>query len=124
MKYLIPILSFLIASCASYKVEPSKQFDFSSMEGKNEHSVKLEKINDYPQGGQCFEPMLFVLTLGVVPTHCVDDYNVKIDGDNVGEAKVTMMSGWLPLFMAVSPKWRYGVEPKIERELIKQSGNR
>ena len=65
--------------------------------------------------------MLFVLTLGIVPTHCVDDYNVIVEENNIGAAKVTTMSGWFPLIMALSPKWKYGVEPKIEKELLKQS---
>lgn len=122
MKYLLILLaSFLVASCASYKVETQKGFDFSSIKGKNGESLKLEKTNEYPQGGQCFEPMLFVLTLGIVPTHCVDDYNVTVEEKSIGTAKVTTMSGWLPLIMVLSPKWKYGIEPKIENEIIKQS---
>lgn len=125
MKYLTMLLiSLMVSSCASYKVETSEEFNFSEVEGKSEQSIELKKTNDYPQGGQCFEPMLFVLTLGIIPTHCVDDYNVAVEGGDIGKAKVTMMSGWFPLFLALSPSWKYGVEPKIEKELIKKSENR
>lgn len=120
MKYFLIPLSFTLFSCASYKVETSSEFDFTKIDGKKEQSITLKKVNDFPQGGQCFEPMLFVLTVGIVPTHCVDDYNVEVEGESLGSTKVTTMSGWIPLFMAMLPKWKYGIEPKITKELISE----
>lgn len=61
---------------------------------------------------------MFVLTLGVVPTHCVDDYEVKVGEEIAGDAKVTVMAGWVPLFMSALPKWKYGSDPNLPAELI------
>ena len=56
----------------------------------------------------CFEPILYVLSVGVIPTHCVETYRVSSEDQDFGTVKVTKMQGWLPLFMVPLPSWNYG----------------
>lgn len=123
MKHGVFIISLFLSGCASYKIETSSSFDFSKIKDDNREKIEVIKLNDYPQGGQCFEPMLFVLTLGLIPTHCVDDYEVKVGSVSVGEAKATYMSGWIPLFLPIHPKWKYGGNPNISEDLVQKIEN-
>ncbi len=109
------ILSILaISSCAAYKVEKSGPIDKVT----SSELVTVEKSNEWPEGLHCFEPMLYVLSVGIIPTHCVDRYAVTLDSHEIGQAKVTMMQGWIALLMVPFPRWKYGYGIDAEPEIM------
>ncbi len=57
------------------------------------------------------------VTLGIVPTHCVDTYNVSSESQELGQIKVTSMHGWVALLIAPFPIWQYGYGSKFESEI-------
>ena len=61
--------------------------------------------------------MLYVLSLGVIPAHCVDTYTVSAEGKELGKVKVTSMMGWVAPLLAPLPKWRYGRGSNIEEQI-------
>jgi hypothetical protein len=85
--------------------------------------LAIAKIDTrYPTGFQCFEPMLAVLTVGIVPIHCVTNYVVTATGPELGQSvashyKVTEMNGWLPLLLLPFPSWQYGRVEDPEAEI-------
>ncbi len=67
--------------------------------------------------------MLFVLTIGLVPVHCVDTYRVSAVGADADAVyTVTAMEGWVALFLMPIPDWHAGFgrepEPEIERMVL------
>ncbi len=119
-KVSLAVLMILsLASCATHKIETSSQFPLSKLQGENPSSISSTKLGEPGQGVHCFEPMLHILTLGIVPTHCIDEYQVKLNDEPIGDVKVTTMSGWIPLLMNALPKWKYGSRPNIAEELTK-----
>ena len=99
---LLPIL--LICSCATFTVYQDGELKHSP----DIHNVSIKKINDLPEGFHCFEPLFYVLTLGIIPTHCVNTYNVSVDSVDLGDVKVTSMQGWVTLLMIPFPSWQFG----------------
>ncbi len=104
----------VLSSCATYKVVPEEEF---SKETGITESITVTKVNERPEGNHCFEPMMYVLTLGIIPTHCVDTYSVSSDSRELGNVKVTSMQGWAALFMAPLPAWQYGYGSEVESEI-------
>lgn len=75
--------------------------------------LEASKQNSF-DGWQCFEPMLFIITLGLVPAHCVEKHELVFKVVENGEsntitkkAKKVTMQGWIPLFLLFSRKWEY-----------------
>jgi hypothetical protein len=116
-KFVLLFSLFAISSCAAYKVERDGPIERVAVS----EALEVKRANEWPGGKHCFEPLLYVLTVGIIPTHCVDRYTVSAGSRKIGQAKVTMMQGWVTLFMAPFPKWKYGygvdVEPEI-REIV------
>lgn len=112
MKALLPLVTaVLLSACASYRIAPEEG---TSLRLDDSTTVSIVKENAFPRGEHCYEPLLFVLTLGIVPTHCVDTYRATTEpkGEQPpqsGVYKHTRMSGWFALLMAAMPGWRYGV---------------
>jgi hypothetical protein len=99
--------------CATYKIESTDEYRPISVDSSTE--VFVTRLNDYPEGNHCFEPMLYVLSLGIVPTHCVERYHVSnsnpSERDDVSydtHFTVTLMQGWIALPMLLSRQWRFG----------------
>jgi len=79
--------------------------------------TKFEKL--YPWGGkgfQCFEPYLLILSLGIIPSVCEQEYRVTVAIQNTRENnsiekefiyKVDSVTGWMSLFYAPSSDWTY-----------------
>ena len=120
MSKLIALIFILILSgCSTYKIVP----DIGMSQLKNSaETISVAKVNKWPEGIHCNEPMLYVLTLGIIPTHCVDTYKVSTESQELGKVKVTSMQGWLTLMLVPFLTWQYGdgsgVEPEI-KELMK-----
>ena len=101
-----------LSGCAVFKIE-TRGFDTARLASLNPETSAIEpKKADFPEGMHCFEPMLFLLTLGIVPTHCINRYELIIQEDS-GDKKsheivVTTMSGWIPLLFIPGHTWQYG----------------
>lgn len=106
-------LSFILFSCATYKVSPVAKIE--SIE--NEESLEVVQINEWATGKHCFEPMFYVLTLGLMPAHCVDTYSLEENGKRLTEVKVTKMQGWAALIITLFPNWKYGYGEDVDEDI-------
>lgn len=101
-----------ISGCAVFKIEAT-DLDSKSLANLEKETSSIERVNsDFPEGMHCFEPMMFFLTLGIVPIHCINRYELSIEEKNghkkTHEVKVTSMNGWIPLLLIPSSTWNYG----------------
>ena len=103
-RYIAIIFSLLLSGCASYKVVSEGELK-KLPEGEK---VSINKLNEWSEGAHCFEPLFYVLSLGIIPTHCVDTYAVTTESSEIGTVKVTSMQGWVTLLMSPFPVWQYG----------------
>jgi len=70
------------------------------------------------KGFQCFEPYLMVLSLGIIPSVCSQEYTFELEWQNKeGERKKNevlveekLIGGWVALFIALLPTWHYGYD--------------
>ncbi|WHI45408.1 hypothetical protein [Microbulbifer sp. VAAF005] len=108
------ILISLLSACATYKVEPEDKFSEAI---SDKDAVAVTRVNKWPEGNHCFEPMMYVLTLGIIPTHCINTYSVSSGSQELGQVKVTSMQGWVALLIAPFPNWQYGYTNEVESEI-------
>ncbi len=112
-------LALVLSGCAVFKVEIPKTV-VSRIDALNAQTSTIQEDEyRYLEGDHCFEPMLYVFTIGLIPTHCVDRYKLKVlkagEVVQVEEIKVTTMQGWLPLLLIPTSTWKYGYfKPNIE----------
>ena len=105
MKFVLSLVIILsLSSCAVYRVQKLPEYNAKSWyEPISElPTTEPKRLNPLSEGFQCFEPMLYVLTLGIVPSHCVGYYQY---GNDV--YKVTDMTGWIPAIYPLFSGWRY-----------------
>lgn len=118
--WLIALMASL-TGCSVYRVTP-EEGSWLTDRHISQAEITVAKVNQYFQGAHCFEPMLYVLTLGIVPTHCVDTYSITIIAPETepatGTYRITRMNGWLPLFLMPFPAWHYGNGPEKELEVV------
>ncbi len=108
-------LVLFITGCATYKVVPLEPLGTLP---SNHETITVERIRTkIPQGANCFEPMLTIMTLGIIPTHCVERYSVSFDSTEIGEVKVTSMMGWVAIIMNPFSSWKYGLGQNAENEI-------
>ena len=67
------------------------------------------------RGFQCFEPYLVVLTLGIVPAYCTNDYDFAATFDGPSGSRtverryaVTFVQGWISGLLFMLPGWQFG----------------
>lgn len=122
---LAVLLGALMTGCVVYKIEQTEQFQSGDYRGSSDgrdvelispHVVRVNKIGE---GAHCFEPMLYVLTIGIIPTHCVSKYHVARSSRSLESTEslethfiVTSMQGWAALFLPLSPRWQFGYAEK------------
>lgn len=116
------ILLSLISGCATYKVEMVENAAVAKVALNPDAPILVKQENLYPEGFQCFEPMLFVLTFGLIPTYCTDTYSTSISTGQqkivpLGSFKITTIGGWAALIIAPLPQWRFGSPDKPEIEI-------
>lgn len=106
------VISHLVG-CATYKIEATSEYQSTSVETSSE--LYVTQVNDYAEGVHCFEPMLHVLSLQLIPTHCIERYNVSDSHPSKRDETtlethfvVTSMQGWIALPMSLSRQWRFG----------------
>ncbi|MBD9425478.1 hypothetical protein IB232_09125 [Pseudomonas sp. PDM15] len=121
-KIISSILLTFIGGCATYKVEMTDNASAAKMMLNPDAPILVKQENLHPEGFQCFEPMLFVLTFGLIPTHCADTYSASTITDQqkivpLGSFKITTIGGWAALIIAPLPQWRLGSPDKPEIEM-------
>jgi hypothetical protein len=75
----------------------------------------LQNRHTWPTGFQCFEPMLFILTVGVIPGDCSLDYDFDAfvatrDSVKIVHRRysVTHVVGWVWTVLWLLPGWEVG----------------
>ena len=91
-----------------------------SVEGSQATITILRNQSDsWPgRGFQCFEPLLYVLTLGIIPADCTNDYAFEAvleDGSSTvpihRKYAVTQIQGWVSGLLVLLPGWELGAGP-------------
>lgn len=118
------VATMSLAACATYKITPIGPSDFSSAvkDAGPEAVITVVEVNEskFPRGFQCFEPMLFFLTLGIIPTHCLSTYQASLESVPTGQTAtydVTVMAGWIALVLAPLPRWQFGSAVDMEKKV-------
>ncbi|GAA6141851.1 hypothetical protein [Hydrogenophaga sp. 5NK40-0174] len=128
-----------LGGCAAYKVEAvgpqaSAPVKSSAPAGKPGKALKtgvapaLKVVPDRAshiegRGFQCHEPLLYVLSLGLIPAVCVKGYELRSNEEVLGRYEVSMMMGWAAMFAAMSPGWSLGSgDERAETQIRRQSG--
>ena len=106
--------TLLLGGCATYRIE--------ALDGRfplNAPQPHIVKENTLPEGRHCFEPLLHFLSIGIIPTHCVDTYSIEFSEPTVSSLKVevTSMQGWIALFLAATPGWTLGYPDNVESKI-------
>lgn len=112
----------VLAGCATYRIAPGDDAGYDPP--GPDVAIVVTRENDSPEGFQCFEPMLYVLSIGIIPAHCVDTYVVAIPDSMAADTSrrltvftVTSIQGWVALLLAPLPDWRYGYGRDIPAEI-------
>jgi hypothetical protein len=118
------IFTLLLAGCSTYKVERIDNINMPALELRSNSVITVTQHNSYPEGLHCHEPMLYIFTLGIIPTHCINRYSVMFiknlnpqEDIPLGTFQITSISGWAALFIAPFPQWKFGSPPSIENEI-------
>lgn len=111
-------VTLVLAQGCAYKVTPlTPERGFQTI-GLSGH-FEIERIDEGPRGQHCFEPMLYVITAGLVPTHCLRSYRVTTESDDGSleerDYELTTMQGWLTLFLPPFPSWYFGAAVEGEK---------
>ncbi len=61
--------------------------------------------------------MFYVLSLGIIPSHCVGYYQT-----GNGVFRVTTMMGWIPAVYPAFSDWEYDLDGESEMRSLKQLG--
>ena len=129
MRAMLACVVIMLTGCSAYRITRVDNGTLPAPEAGNFSGLKVTKQNKNPQGFQCWEPLLYGLTLGLIPANCVDTYLVSVTS-GTGEKtesvyKVSVWAGWVSVLLAPSPQWHwqmgygYGVNPatQIERRV-------
>ena len=119
-----------LVGCAAYKLAPTSNFETKApmirahLGADPQRTISIVKLNEYPEGAHCFEPLLYVLSVGMIPAHCLERYHVGIlppaqakQDDLKADFEVTAMQGWIALFLPLSSRWRFGYGENVEEEI-------
>jgi hypothetical protein len=121
MKALLGAVAVLLTGCAAYCIAPENDAALRFAHVSAASKVEVVKQSEFPGGFQCFEPMLFVLTIGIVPIHCVDTCSASAQAKNgeqvSGTYTVTRMQGWFPLLLLPLPSRKYGFVQRPEANI-------
>jgi hypothetical protein len=104
----------LLTGCITYRIEQTAIDETVAAKVTSDSAIQVSKTNTLYSGMQCFEPMLMVVTLGIIPAHCVNTYEARLlaptgaSSQALGSYAVTSYNGWVALLMAPLPQWQYG----------------
>jgi hypothetical protein len=113
----LTILALMLTGCVTYRISPKAK----PLRVEPDASLRIIKLNERPEGFQCFEPMLWFVTAGVIPVQCVDTYSVAhvtaVEPIPGAVYTVTSIGGWAALFLAPFPSWHFGNPKNVEAEI-------
>jgi hypothetical protein len=111
--FLLPFLS----ACSVYKIEKVHNYKPRLQDKPLSKKAPSEplRLNSYMEGAQCFEPMLYVISLGIIPSHCVAYYQA-----GAGVFRVTTMIGWIPSVYPAFSDWEYDFDGEGQLRSLKQ----
>ncbi len=120
------IFTLLLAGCSAYKVERSQNINAPMLELRSSSVITVAQDNSYSEGLHCHEPMLYIFTLGIIPTHCINRYSIMLirslnsqEDIPLGTLKITIIGGWAALFIVPLQEWRFGSPPRTESGIKK-----
>src|SRR5277367_1673702 len=70
--------TLLLTGCAAYRVSPGDDGALRAAPVKGSSEIAVTQVRGPLQGFQCFEPLFFTLTLGLIPANCVDTFAVSV----------------------------------------------
>ena len=123
------VATTLCGGCAVYRIDVTEDYEALARTavtvGSGEaRDVQVDLLNEFPEGAHCFEPLAHVLSLGIIPTHCVDRFHVSraaagAEADRDTHFRVSYMQGWVALGLALSPQWKLGYGEDIDSQLLR-----
>jgi hypothetical protein len=128
MRILLIFILLITAGCAATKSIPYLDSDLTK---KGRYllstnapiaSAEVQKVNVklFPEGTSCTSPLLFIVSFGIIPAHCVDRYKVtnsENSNEYSGEYVVTRVSGWVALILGLFPSWEFAADKTEDRIL-------
>ncbi len=129
-KFVVLLSVAFLSACAAYKIERNPDMEPLSAPGYSilESNIEItqSQLTKFPEGFQCFEPMLYFLSVGIIPSQCVDRFIVstaipagRVEKAVLAEYVVTRMQGWVALLLPLLPTWRFGYGGGAETEIKK-----
>ena len=136
IRTLLVLALSILSACVTYKIEPLPSPDFNaaimditssselnrrlSVENIDKGMVLGSDPTEITKAVFCREPLLTVITLGIVPRTCVERYRatlLPLENNSsqplVHEFKTTSVTGWLSLILLPLPNWMYGYQDDI-----------
>lgn len=125
---ILPLLVLsLLTACVTYKVEVSPDSNFDAavngivsmdeldrrLSVEKQLTVATTLAAAQTEAVFCTEPLITVLTVGIVPRVCVDTYSATLllsenDSELVRNYKIRSINGWLALLLLPARNWKYG----------------
>jgi hypothetical protein len=103
--------TILLAGCSAYRISAIDNEAIRTAPADTAARVEVTKTSSGLEGFQCYEPLLYGLTLGVIPVNCVDTYAVSVTssaGDTVrGNYRFSVWAGWASVLLAPLPDWHW-----------------
>ena len=136
IKLILLIALSLLSACVAIKVESPNNSEFdsavdrvASVDEIGERLIIEKKLSVRADGQLCSEPLGSILTLGLIPRYCVEQFSATLlPSDNIRdlalsrEYEATFLAGWIALFLLPLPEWKYGYHEAtagyIKREII------
>ncbi len=140
-RFVIASLVFTLSSisaCVTYKIQYSPDLKFENAvddiacldEVDRRLSVEKQQVSaatlagEYSEAAFCSEPLITLLTLGLIPRVCSSTYTATLspseyDGDIrlKRNYETKFVAGWLALLLLPFPQWKYGYEEEF-RDII------
>lgn len=126
MKHLISAtLATGLSACIAHRIDLKEDHGLAgAIQAQPDIQLDIVKQNPFPVGMQCFEPMLYVITIGLWPVDCLDTYRVSAPASGAeGTYTVRQVNGWVALFLLPLPHWHYGYRPDARPE-VEQTARR
>jgi hypothetical protein len=96
---------------------------FSVTASNQELSIlKAQKKFQIARGFQCFEPYLFIISLGIIPVVCYQEYEIETEWTDVNGRKTNKVFkvtedkvfGWVAIFVSILSEWKLGMGGAVE----------